>query len=113
MREQLRHQVVPAWTRSTSAENFERDVQEAAEEAASALSPRAMGKSRKSARVCENNMMAAPGMMFPNMPGNGMNPMASMMNPFMFQQQQQLQQMPMTSASVNSLNQERICKVDR
>ena len=52
-----------------------------------------MGKSRKSARVSENNMMAAPGMMFPNMPGNGMNPMASMMNPFMFQQQQQLQQM--------------------
>ena len=44
-----------------------------------------MGKSRKSARVSENNtMMAAPGMMFPN-------PMA-MMNPYLMQQQQ-MQQM--------------------
>ena len=40
---------------------------------------------------------APPGMMFPsmNMPGMGMNPLASMMNPFMMQQQQmqQMQQM--------------------
>ena len=44
-----------------------------------------MGKSRKSARVSENNtMMAAPGMMFPN-------PMA-MMNPYLMQQQQMQQQ---------------------
>ena len=44
-----------------------------------------MGKSRKSARVSENNtMMGAPGMMFPN-------PMA-MMSPFLMQQMQQQQQ---------------------
>ena len=49
-----------------------------------------MGKSRKSARVSEVPVTA--GMM---MPGMGMNPLASMMNPFMMQQQQmqQMQQM--------------------
>lgn len=56
-----------------------------------------MGKSRKSARVSEVPVTA--GMMLPNMPGMGMNPLAAMMNPFMMQQQpqmnplQQMQQM--------------------